>query len=45
MKFVKLESKFSCIFLEDERLLLTTMRINILKIRLTTLITTNEDSC
>ena len=45
IKFAELKSRFSWTFLKDVRLLLTTIRINILKIRSTILITTNEDSC
>ena len=45
IKFVELKSKFSWTFLEDVRLLLTTIKINILKMRSTILITTNKNSC
>ena len=45
MKFAELESRFSWTFLEAARSLLTTIRINILEIRSTTLIITDEDSC
>ena len=45
IKFAELKSKFSWTFLEAARSLFTTIRINILKIRLTTLIITDEDSC
>ena len=44
MKFAELESRFPWTFLEAARSLLTTIRINILEMRSTTLITTDEDS-
>ena len=44
MKFAELESRFSWTFLEAARSLLTTMKINILEMRSTILITIDEDS-
>ena len=45
IKFAELKSRFSWTFLKDVRSLLTTIKINIFKMKLTTLITTNENSC